>query len=253
LSEPEEETQKALPKAIADAKILAFMGYRSIKEWPEGERPRERLLKYGAGSLSDAQLLAIMLRTGADGKTAIGLAMEILNSFGNLRKIGNASLTELASFKGIGNAKAAQMMAAFELGRRLLGETSEKRPVFSSGRDVYLYYRHFFDNRKKEVFRCALLDAKNRMFKDSLVSEGTLTNSLIHPREAFREAIRESAASVIFVHNHPSGDPGPSREDIVVTERLVEVGDIVGIKVLDHVIIGDGTYASMMEKGYIKK
>jgi len=228
------------------------MGYQSIKDWPEGERPRERLLKHGAGSLSDAQLLAIMLRTGAGGKTAVGLAMEILNSLRTLRKIGNASLNELASFKGVGNAKAAQILAAFELGRRLLGETREKCPVFSSGRDVYLHYRHLFDNRKKEVFRSALLDAKNRMFKDSRVSEGTLTNSLIHPREAFRDAIRESAVSVIFVHNHPSGDPSPSREDMAITERLVNVGDIVGIKVLDHVIIGDGTYTSMMEKGYIK-
>ncbi len=229
------------------------MEYQSIKQWPEGERPRERLLKYGAGSLSDAQLLAIMLRTGAGGKTAVGLAMEILNSFGNLRKIGSASVNELASFKGVGNAKAAQLMAAFELGKRLLGETREKCPVFSSGRDVYLHYRQFFDNRKREVFRSALLDAKNRMFKDCRISEGTLTNSLIHPREAFREAIRESAASVIFVHNHPSGDPSPSREDIAITERLADVGEIVGIKVLDHVIIGDGTYTSMMEKGYIKK
>jgi DNA repair protein RadC len=227
------------------------MGYQSIREWPEGERPRERLLKYGAGSLSDAQLLAIMLRTGAGGKTAVGLAIEILTAFGNLRKIGNASLNELASFKGVGNAKAAQMMAAFELGKRLLGEPHEKGPIFSSGRNVYLHYRQFFDDQKKEVFRSALLDAKNRMFKDCRISEGTLTNSLIHPREAFREAIRESAASVIFVHNHPSGDPSPSREDITITERLVDVGDIVGIKVLDHVIIGDGTYTSMMEKGYI--
>ena len=229
------------------------MGHQSIKKWPEGERPRERLLKYGAGSLSDAQLLAIMLRTGGGGRSAVDLAMEILGSFGDLRKIGNASLNELAAFKGVGNAKAAQLMAAFELGKRLLGETREKCPVFSSGRDVYLYYRQLFDNRKKEVFRSALLDAKNRMFKDCRISEGTLTNSLIHPREAFRDAIKESAASVIFVHNHPSGDPGPSREDIAITERLADVGEIVGIKVLDHVIIGDGTYTSMMEKGYIKK
>jgi len=229
------------------------MGYQSIKEWPEGERPRERLLKYGSGNLSDARLLAIILRTGGGGETAVSLAMEILNSFGNLRKIGNASLNELASFKGVGNAKAAQILAAFELGRRLLGETHNKYPVFSSGRDVYLYYRQFFDNRKKEVFRSALLDAKNRMFRDCRISEGTLTNSLIHPREAFRDAIRESAASIIFVHNHPSGDPTPSHEDIAITERLADVGEIVGIKVLDHVIIGDGKYTSMMEKVYIKK
>jgi len=228
------------------------MGYQSIKKWPEGERPRERLLKYGAHNLSKAHLLAIILRTGGGGKSAIDLAIEILTSFGDLKKIENASPGEFASFKGMGKAKVAQLKAAFELGRRLLEEPHGKGPVFSSGHDVYLYYQQRFKNIKKEVFRCSMLDAKNRIFKDCRISEGTLTNSLIHPREAFRDAIKESAASVIFVHNHPSGDPSPSREDILITERLVNVGDIVGIKVLDHVIIGDEKYTSMMEKGYIK-
>ena len=153
--------------------------------------------------------------------------------------------------KGMGNAKVAQLKAAFELGRRLLEEPRRKGPVFSSGHDVYLYYQRL-RNLKKEVFLCAMVDAKNRMFKDCRVSEGTLTHSLIHPREAFRDAIRESAASVIFVHNHPSGDPSPSREDIFITERLANAGEIVGIKVLDLVIIGDGKFTSLMEKGYIK-
>ncbi len=232
--------------------FLYLMGYQSIKKWPEGERPRERLLKYGAHNLSEAHLLAIILRTGGGGKSAIDLAIEILNSFGDLKKIENASPGEFVSFKGMGKAKVAQLKAAFELGRRLLEEPYGKGPVFSSGHDVYLYYQQRFKNIKKEVFRCSMLDAKNRIFKDCRISEGTLTNSLIHPREAFRDAIKESAASVIFVHNHPSGDPSPSREDILITERLVNVGDIVGIKVLDHVIIGDEKYTSMMEKGYIK-
>ncbi len=227
------------------------MGYQSIKKWPEGERPRERLLKYGADSLSDAQLLAIVLHTGGGGKSALDLAIEILTLFADLKGIENASHMEFKPFKGVGKAKVAQLKAAFELGRRLLEEPCEKGPAFSSGNDVYVYYRQRLGNLKKEVFRCAMLDAKDRIVRDTRVSEGTLTHSLIHPREAFRDAIKESAASVIFVHNHPSGDPSPSREDILITERLVEVGELIGIKVLDHVIIGYDKYTSMMEKGYI--
>ena len=228
------------------------MGYQSIRKWPEGERPRERLLTHGANNLSDAQLLAIILRTGGGGKSAIDLAMELLNSFRGLQEIEDASSGEFSVFKGMGHAKVAQIKAAFELGRRLLDEPHKKGPVFSSGDDVYLYYQQHFKNLKKEEFRCALLDAKNRLFKDCRISEGTLTHSLIHPREAFRFAIKESAASVIFVHNHPSGDPVPSREDKLITERLVSTGEIIGIKVLDHVIIGYDSYTSMMEKGYIR-
>ncbi len=227
------------------------MGYQSIKSWPEDERPRERLLKLGADNLSSAHLLAIILRTGGGGKSAIDLAMEILNNFGDLKNIDSAALKEFASLKGMGTAKVAQIKAAFELGKRLLSEPNEKGPVFSSSHNVYSYYHPQVKDLKKEVFYCAMLDAKNRIFRDCKISEGTLTNSLIHPREAFREAIKESAASVIFVHNHPSGDPNPSREDISITERLVHTGEIVGIRVLDHVIIGDGQYTSFMDNGLL--
>jgi len=229
------------------------MAYQTIKEWPEDERPRERLIKFGAHNLSDAQLLAIIIRTGGAGRSALDLAIEMLNSFGNLNSIENASPGELACINGMGEAKVAQIKAALELGRRLLREHHPKGPVFSTGHDVYLYYHPLFRSLRKEVFRCAMLDAKNRVMKECRISEGTLTNSLIHPREAFRDAIKESAASVVFTHNHPSGDTSPSREDILITERLVDAGEIVGIKVLDHVIIGDGSYTSMLEKGYIKK
>jgi DNA repair protein RadC len=230
-----------------------LMARQSIRTWPEGERPRERLLKHGADRLSDAQLLAIILRTGGGGKSALDLAMEILTDLGNLRGIENAALGEFSQFKGMGNAKVAQLKAAFELGRRMLEEPAKRGPAFSSSGDVYAYYHQRLRDLRKEVFYCAMLDAKNRISKDYCVSEGTLTNSLIHPREAFKNAIKESAASVIFVHNHPSGDPSPSREDIIITQRLMNAGEIVGIKVLDHVIIGDNTYTSMMEEGYIKK
>jgi DNA repair protein RadC len=228
------------------------MGYKSIKDWPEGERPRERLLINGAHNLSEAQLLAIILRTGGGGRNALDLAIEILNFFGDLKKIETASLREFTNIKGMGKAKVAQLKAAFELGRRLMGEPSVRGPSFSSSHDVYSYYQYRFKNLKKEVFCCVMLDAKNRILKDCKISEGTLTNSLIHPREAFRDAVKETAASVIFVHNHPSGDPSPSREDISITERLVSVGELIGIKVLDHIIIGDEKYTSMREKGYIK-
>jgi DNA repair protein RadC len=227
------------------------MGYKSIKNWPEGERPRERLLKNGAHNLSEAQLLAIILRTGGGGRSAIDLAIEILDSFGDLKKIEAASIGEFAPIKGMGKAKVAQLKAAFELGRRLMDEPSVRGPAFSSGHDVYSYYHCRFKNLEKEVFYCMMLDAKNRVLKDCKISEGTLTSSLIHPREAFKDAIKESSASVIFVHNHPSGDPSPSREDISITERLVSVGEVIGIRVLDHIIIGDEKYTSMREKGYI--
>lgn len=228
------------------------MGYKRIKDWPEEERPRERLLKHGAAGMSEAQLLAIILRTGGQGKSAMDMAIELIDKMGGIGNMEQASAAEFCSVKGLGEAKAAQIKAALELGRRLMRNPAGKGPVFSSGRDVYSYFHPRFSGLKKEVFHCALLDVKNRLLRDARVSEGTLTASLIHPRESFREAIREAAASVIFVHNHPSGDPTPSRDDIQITARLESAGETVGIRVLDHIIIGDGQYASMREKGYLK-
>ncbi len=221
---------------------------RSIKEWPEDERPRERLLAKGAEGLSNAQLMAIVLRTGGAGKTSIELAMELIDRFRTLQRIDEASMGELINIKGMGPAKIAQLKAAFELGRRLLRERSDSGIILGSPSEVYDYYSPRFKGLKKEVFYCAILDTKNRLIKDIKVSEGTLTNSLIHPREAFKEAIKESANSVIFIHNHPSGDPSPSPDDLRVTEILVEAGRIIGIKVLDHVIIGEGRYRSLLSK-----
>lgn len=222
-----------------------------VKDWPENERPRERLLKHGADNLSDAQLLAIILRTGSGEKGVLSLAMSLLEAFGDMRNIDSASISELASLKGLGTAKIAQIKAAFELGKRLMSESSANKPVFSSGHSVYSYFSPRFKNLKKELFISLLLDTKNRLIREFRVSEGTLTNSLIHPREAFREAVKESAASVIFVHNHPSGDPSPSRDDMAVTERLKTAGEIIGIRMLDHIIIGDGKYVSLKEKGVL--
>jgi DNA repair protein RadC len=227
------------------------MAEQKVKDWPENERPRERLLKYGAEGLSDAQLLAITLRTGGGGKGVISLAMSLLDSFKTLQSIDTASPAELKAIKGLGTAKTAQIKAAFELGKRLMSGSSDNKPVFSSSHAVFSYFAPRFKSVKKEFFICMLLDAKNRLIRECRISEGTLTNSLIHPREAFKEAIRESAAAVIFVHNHPSGDPAPSREDVAITERLKSAGEIVGIPVLDHIVIGDGEYVSLKEKGIV--
>lgn len=231
-----------------------LMEYKSIKQWPEDERPRERLLRFGADGLSTAQLLAIILRTGGKDKSALELARELLLHFNSVKEIEDASVAEFLKIKGMGIAKIAQLKAAFELGKRLLqsrGNNLSQMPSFKNSKEVYEYYRPKFYGLKKERFLCAMLDAKNRLFKETIVSDGTLTSSPVHPREVFRYAIKEAAASVLFVHNHPSGDPTPSRDDINITERLVKTGEIVGINVLDHLIISENKYISLMEKGYL--
>jgi DNA repair protein RadC len=228
------------------------MRYRSIKKWPEDERPRERLLKIGASELSSAQLLAIILTTGSRDKSAIELSRELLIHFSSLKEIEDASVAEFLNIKGIGIAKISQIKAALELGRRLFHsgkDTSIQKPVFKNSREVYEYFRPKFYGLKKEKFLSALLDSKNRVFREVTVSEGTLTSSLVHPREVFRYAIKEAAAAVLFIHNHPSGDPNPSKDDILITKRLVETGKVIGINVLDHIVISDGQYLSLMEKG----
>jgi DNA repair protein RadC len=230
------------------------MEYPRIKEWPEEERPRERLLKFGARELSTAQLLAIILRTGGKNKNAIALARDLMMRFKTLSDLADASVAEFSGIKGVGTAKIAQLKAAFELGRRFMADKksgNSQQPSFKNSRQVYEYYMPELHGLKKERFLCSLLDTKNRIFKSMVVSEGTITSSLVHPREVFRYAIKEAAVSVLFVHNHPSGDPNPSSDDIEITRRLVETGKIIGIGVLDHVIIGDGRYCSLRERGHI--
>ncbi len=230
------------------------MKYKSINRWPECERPRERLLRAGPAVMSTAQLMAIILRVGSKNKSAIDLAREILLKFGSLQEIDDASLAEYSDIKGVGSAKVAELRAAFELGKRLVqssGDGSFHNPSFKNSSEVYEYYQPRFFGSKKEKVLCLLLDTKNRVFKEITVSDGTLTSSLVHPREVFRYAIKEAAVSLLLMHNHPSGDPSPSKDDIQITHRLVETGKVVGIAVLDHIIISDGRYMSMMEKGFI--
>lgn len=227
-----------------------------IKEWPESDRPREKLLEHGPESLSPAELLAIILRTGeaSTGQSAVdhGRALMTLceNSF---RTLADASVQELCTIKGIGPAKAAQIKAALEIARRFAQEELKRGDQFRSSTDIFNHYHEQLGSLKKEEFHVLLLDAKNRKIKDVRVSEGSLTSSLVHPREVFNPIIRESAAAVILIHNHPSGDPTPSQEDLHITRRLRDVGDIMGVRVLDHLIIGKGKYVSFVDDGYWEK
>ncbi len=223
-----------------------------IKEWPEDERPREKMLRRGAASLSDAELLALIIRTGdtATRKSAIDLGRELISHFsGNLRELGGADISELTAVKGMGIAKAAGVRAAFALAARFQARKLETLDRFTSPRQVFDYFHHEFRDCKKECFLALLLDGKNRIIRRVQVSEGSLNQSIVHPREVFNPAVRESAAAVILAHNHPTGDPAPSQEDIAITRRLKEAGEIMGIRVLDHIIIGDGDYLSFVERG----
>jgi len=225
---------------------------KSVKEWPEDERPRERLIAHGPSALSEAQLLAILIRNGKSGRTALDLGRELLERFGSLAGIEQASITEICAIEGIGPAKAAELKAAIELGRRYQ-KPSLAGASFCSSEDVVSYYRPRLKDAKKEIFRCALLDTKNKIIREEIVSMGSLTASIVHPRDTFKAAIRESAAAVIFIHNHPSGDSKPSQEDILLTRRLVQAGEVIGIQVLDHIIIGDSSHFSFRDNGLISR
>lgn len=225
-----------------------------IKEWPEDERPREKMLKQGVGSLTNAELLALIIRTGdtATGKSAIDLGREIIAHFGdNLRELGSAGLAEICTIKGMGPAKATGIKAAFTLAARFQARRLEHLDRFTSPRQVFDYFHHEFRDSRKEYFLILLLDGKNRIIRRVQVSEGSLNQSIVHPREVFLPAVKESAAAIILVHNHPTGDPAPSSEDIAITRRLREAGEIMGIKVLDHIIIGDGEFVSFVERGLL--
>ena len=224
---------------------------QSIKDWPEDDRPREKLVKLGPENLSSAELLAIILRTGAKGKSALDHAKALIANNKGFREIEKATVSELREIKGIGLAKAAQVKAVFEIAKRYSAEKIEVGEQFQNSRQVFNHFHESVRSKKKEVFIAMLLDGKNRMLRDIRISEGSLTSSIVHPREVFNPVIRDSAAGVILVHNHPSGDPTPSREDKDITKRLKEVGELVGVKVLDHVIIGDGRYMSFADEGML--
>jgi len=225
-----------------------------IKDWPEDERPRERLLQVGEGGLSETQLLAIVLRTGdyASGVTAVDLARRLLNTFGeSLEAMSAATVAELCQVPGIGPAKACEIKAAFELGRRLLARRHGAMKQVRSSKDVANYYMPLLADKKREQFQVLLLDRKNRITREVMVSQGSLTASVVHPREVFRAAIAEAAAGIILVHNHPSGDPTPSADDQAVTRQLVAAGELLDMPVYDHVIVAGDRFTSFATRGLL--
>jgi DNA repair protein RadC len=222
----------------------------TVHDLPAAERPRERLEKLGAEALSAQEILALILGRGIAGESVMVTAQRLLSEFGSLKGVATASLEQLSHIKGIGLAKAAQIKAAFELSSRVDGYSEAGRqPPVKTPDDVAGLVRSRLKDKKKEYFLALLLDTRNRLIKAAEISVGSLDSSIVHPREVFKEAISASAAAVIFVHNHPSGDPEASEDDINLTKRLAEAGEVVGIDVLDHIIIGDKKYTSLKRDG----
>ncbi|MCJ7515465.1 MAG: DNA repair protein RadC [Dehalococcoidia bacterium] len=224
----------------------------TVHDLPLSERPRERLSKLGSEALSSQEILALILGSGIKGESVIVTAQKLLSRFGNLKNLASASVEELTQIKGIGPAKAAQIKATFELSKRLEHSSSDDTKItVKSPEDVVKTARNLLKGKKKEHFLVICLDTRNHLIKISTVSIGSLDCSIVHPREVFKDAISSSAASVIFIHNHPSGDPSPSEDDIKMTKRLIEAGEIIGIEVLDHIIICDSEHLSMKAKNLV--
>lgn len=225
----------------------------TVRDLPRSERPRERLLRHGADRLSSQELLALVIGRGVSKRSVMTIAQELMARFGSIQGISNATIEELSHIKGIGTAKAAQLKAVFELGKR---QELEREAVYESydikdPQSVVRAVRGTIKDKAKEHFKLILLNTRNKIIGLSTVSIGTLSASLVHPREVFKDAIRHSASSVVMAHNHPSGDPEPSEEDLKITRRLVESGKILGIEVLDHIIIGKDTFISLKMKGLL--
>lgn len=219
-----------------------------IKDMNKDEMPREKMMSKGVKYLSNSELLAILIRTGNKKYNALELSSIIIKKSENgIRSLHEMSIDELCNIDGVGPSKATIIKAALELGNRVSNYIPEKYKIKNPW-DIYIYYMEEMRYMKKEVFKIVLLNTKNEIISDVDVSVGSLNSSIVHPREVFVEAIRKSANSMILIHNHPSGNPSPSDEDIKITERLMYSGEIIGIEVLDHIIIGDGEYYSMKEE-----
>lgn len=222
-----------------------------VKDLPKNERPREKILRYGAEGMSNSELLAIILRTGTKDENILKLCDRVISHFGGINGLLNPSIEELKQLKGIGEAKATQLLALAELAGRFRSFKSGEDYTVSSPKDVAFYMMNEMKSLKKEYFKLIMLNTKNVIISVKDVSMGNLNSSIVHPREVFIEAIKNSSASVILCHNHPSGDPSPSKEDILITKRLKECGTLLGIDVLDHIIIGNEAYTSLKEKGIV--
>ena len=230
-----------------------------IKDLPNRERPRERLAELGPDALSDAELIAILLRTGLQGKSAVDVGAELVQQFGTLSALAQATLEELQSIKGIGRDKAIALQSAFTLARRMAAEIREAAPVLDTPDSVADFLREECRTYEVEHFYAILVNTRHRLIRKVHLTNGTLDAAIVHPRDVFRHAVAANASAVILVHNHPSGDPTPSKADITVTRDLVRAGQLLKIEVLDHVILGQRTtdrardYFSLKEHGYIYK
>lgn len=220
-----------------------------LRDTPVGERPRERMLHYGVQTLGNAELLAILLRTGTVAESVVRLAERVLREAGSLKGLNEMRIEQLTAIKGVGPAKAMQIQAGVELGRRLTRSAPEERYTIRSPGDAAELLMEDLRYLDKEHFVCLYLNTKNHVIGRETISVGSLNATVVHPREVFRSAIQRSSASILCAHNHPSGDPTPSHEDTELTQRLLEAGEIIGIDLLDHLVIGDGVFVSMKERG----
>jgi DNA repair protein RadC len=221
----------------------------TIKDLPARERPRERLARAGEGALSTAELLAIILRTGIGGESVLDMARRLLSTFNGLPGLARASFAELKAERGLGNAKTAQLKAALELGRRMLLATPEERLVVRSPSDVAQILMAEMSHLEQEHFRALYLNTRNQLLGSDTIYVGSLNASHIRVGEIFRDAIKRNCAAIIVAHNHPSGDPSPSPEDVEVTRQIAEAGDLLSIELLDHLVIGQQRFVSLRERG----
>lgn len=223
----------------------------AITDWPQRERPREKLIHHGATCLSDAELLAIFLRTGVAGKTAVDLARDLITQFGNLRTLLSTQPKQLCQHYGMGQAKYAQLQAALEMGRRYLYETLQRGNAITNPSDAYQYLTAQLRDYQHEVFACLFLDIRHRVIVYEELFHGTINSSHIHPREIIKRVLYHNAAAVIFAHNHPSGITEPSQADIQMTQQLKNLLTVIDVRVLDHVIIGEGSVFSFANRGLL--
>jgi DNA repair protein RadC len=231
--------------------VLVFVFVPALLALSPDVRPRERLLARGPSSLSDAELLAILIGSGRRGKNVIEIAHDLIARMGDLHGLGDAAEAELCTQVGVGPARAAVIQAALELGRRATGTRPERGRFLGNAADVWTHYRARLAPSPVEEFWMLALDVRHRVLFESCVARGSLTGVEVHPRDVFRALIRSAAASVIFCHNHPSGDPAPSRQDMELTARLRQVGELCGISVLDHVVVATGGYVSFADRGWL--
>ncbi|MCO5251568.1 MAG: DNA repair protein RadC [Candidatus Kapabacteria bacterium] len=225
--------------------------FTPIRDWKSDDKPRERLMMHGPEVLSDSELLAIIVGSGTVGRSAIDIARELLKKYSSLNHLARCDFSEFKNISGIGDAKAVSIIAAFELSRRIEIAPFSGKKIFRSPEEIAEYYIPRMRDLRIEIFKVLLLTSSNQIFRDLTITEGILNSSVVHPREVFRIAITESAAAIILMHNHPSGNPEPSKEDIKITEQIVQAGKIVGIKVLDHIIIAGDKFTSFVSLGLI--